>query len=66
MVQEPEDVLVKRGVFSVERIVLRHWGECADTNVVKYVAKLKTGKSLMMGRESTQRSRGTWNEELVL
>lgn len=66
MVQEPEYVLVKRGVFSVERIMLRHWGECADTNVVKYVAKLKTGKSLMMGRESTQRSRGTWNEELVL
>lgn len=66
MVQEPEYVLVKRGVFSVERIVLRHWGECAGTNVVKYVAKLKTGKSLMMGRESTQRSRGTWNEELVL
>lgn len=66
MVQEPEYILVKRGVFSVERIVLGHWVDCADTNVVKYMAKLKTGKSLMMGRESTQRSHETWNEELIL
>lgn len=66
MVQEPEYILVKRGMFSVERIVLGHWVGCAETNVVKYVAKLKTDKSLMMGRESTQRSHGTWNEELIL
>ena len=66
MVQEPEYILVKRGMFSVERIVLGHGVDCADTNVVKYVAKLKTDKSLMMGRESTQRPHGTWNEELIL